>query len=176
MGHLPAPGSLEELAHWVQDQAVRGACPLALLDNFDATAGREAEFSETFFRTLRELNRSGLVYVTSQERFLSHLLNGDHPVGRFFASFEPVPLGLLQAEEAAELLDRWGEGKPPLPSEATVALVEFAGGYPARLALGEQRLRQAEGSGTDWRAVLQRARDEAGPAPKSLFPRPTPGS
>jgi hypothetical protein len=123
--------SFNELMMWVTDQSLQAAF---LFDEFETLASN-SHLGKGFFEHLRSLSHCYKVaYATSSRSTLYEVTYQDQVVlnSPFFSNFQPIRLGLMELEEAKELIN----GPISLESHASFTdqdiefLLDVAGTHP----------------------------------------------
>jgi uncharacterized protein len=125
------------------EKALDGRKVVLCLDEFE----QAGSFSKEFFNVMRSLASTGhLALVTASKRTLAELSQEDLTTSAFFNIFTTLPLGEMNQDEAAELLD--GLAGKQFPAKSIEAAYAATRGNPWKLQIFGYYLVQAKDADT----------------------------
>jgi energy-coupling factor transporter ATP-binding protein EcfA2 len=158
----PPPASLLEFSERMEDWHIQKRRPVLCLDNFEAFLKQPKEFGAYFFYDLRGLAKQGLIFATTSEKSLSHLMPPHYPSSPFFNIFAVQYLGPFRKEEAEDFVNLNRPGVPPFTPDEKAAILSFAKGHPLALQVVCFHVLEAKWKGEPLAVALQSAEVEMG--------------
>jgi uncharacterized protein len=142
------------------EKALDGRKVVLCLDEFE----QAASFSKEFFNALRSLASTGhLALVTASKRTLAELSQEDLTTSAFFNIFTTLPLGEMNQDEAAELLN--GLAGKKFPEKSLEAAYVATHGNPWKLQIFGSHLFHAEDAATATRLYNEEIAQSIKPKP-----------